>query len=191
MLENLSLLPDGLPVPLDDGACSHLLGLYMPGICLLSTTGDEVYLAELKQRVVLYCYPFTGRPDIQLPEGWNQIPGARGCTAEACAFRDHYHELQALGVEVFGLSTQDTGYQQEVVERLHIPFRLLSDSRLVFTEALSLPTFEAAGMTLLKRFSMVVDSKGKIEKVFYPVFPPDKHPDEINAWLAANPVSLG
>ena len=141
------------------------------------------YLPYLAGRTVVYIYPRTGRPGVALPEGWDAIPGARGCTPQSCSFRDHFAELKALGVaQVFGLSTQDTGYQQEAANRLHLPFPLLSDDKLQFTRALDLPTFMVAGMELIKRMVLVIDD-GKITKVFYPVFPPDKSADEVIAWL--------
>jgi peroxiredoxin len=134
-------------------------------------------------RTVIYAYPRTGRPgERDLVDDWDQIPGARGCTPESCGFRDHYGELQAAGADVFGLSTQDTAYQQEAVERLHLPFAILSDAELRLTRAMRLPTFEAAGQTLLRRLTMVIRD-GTIEHVWYPVFPPDRHADEVVAWL--------
>jgi peroxiredoxin len=143
-----------------------------------------VRLDRLPGRVVVYAYPRTGVPgeDPFVPD-WDEIPGARGCTPESCAFRDHFRELRAAGAAlVFGLSTQDRDYQREAAERLHLPFALLSDVDLEMTKALRLPTFEAAGQTLLKRFTLVV-SDGRIEHVFYPVFPPDKHAEEVLGWL--------
>jgi len=186
MPDNLFELPKDLPVPIDDGACVHLLNTKIPAVCLPATNGRDACLAKLNQWTVLYCYPLTGRPDSKLPDGWDQIPGARGCTAEACAFRDHYSELQAFGTQVFGLSTQTTTYQQEVVERLHIPFELLSDADLILTQALHLPTFEADGMILLKRLTLILSPQGQIEKVFYPVFTPAHHPNEVIAWLSVH-----
>jgi peroxiredoxin len=149
---------------------------------LPSTSGEPVDLAALSGRTVVYCYPLTGRPDRELPQGWNEIPGARGCSPQSCAFRDHHENLRALGARVFGLSTQDTAYQREAVERLNLPYELLSDEDLRFAEALSLPTFEAGGMVLLKRLTMIIDD-GRIEKVFYPVFPPDRNAEEVLGWL--------
>ena len=175
-------LPPGLPVPVDDGACDHLPGLQLPSIPLPSTAGRMVDLARLPGRTVVYCYPRTGEPGKPVPPAWDAIPGARGCTPQACAFRDHYQELQALGARVLGLSTQDTAYQQEAVARLHLPFELLSDANLAFARALRLPTFEFDSMTLNKRLTLIVHD-GRIEKVFYPVFPPDKNPEEVIAWL--------
>jgi peroxiredoxin len=131
----------------------------------------------------VYCYPRTGHPDQDPPTGWNEIPGARGCTPQSCAFRDHYRELQALGAQVFGLSTQDTNYQREAVERLHLPFELLSDEDLAFATALRLPTFTVDSIVLIKRLTLIIRD-GRIEYVFYPVFPPDKNADEIVSWLA-------
>ncbi len=176
-------LPKDLPVPIDDGACDHLPGLRLPSVPLLSTAGRLVDLSSLPGRTVVYCYPRTGRPDQEPPQGWNEIPGARGCTPQSCAFRDHHRELQALGVEVFGLSTQETDYQREAAERLHLPFELLSDARLAFARALRLPTFEVESVTLIKRLTLIIRD-GYIEKVFYPVFPPDAHPEEVIGWLS-------
>lgn len=128
----------------------------------------------------------TGRPDQALPPGWEEIPGARGCTLQACAFRDHHQELQAYDAQVFGVSTQDTAYQQEAVARLHLPFELLSDAELRFAQALRLPTFTVADMTLCQRLTFIV-ANGIIEKVFYPIFPPHKNPDDVLAWLEQHP----
>jgi peroxiredoxin len=181
-------LPDDLPAPIDDGAADHLPGLSVPEIELRSTAGPPVSLGALDGRTVVYAYPRTGRPgEPSLVDDWDLIPGARGCTPEACGFRDHHAEIAAAGAAVFGLSTQPTSYQLEVVERLGLPFAVLSDERLALTEALRLPTFEAAGQTLLRRLTMIV-SEGVIEHVFYPVFPPDRHASEVLAWLRANPL---
>lgn len=181
-MANLNVLPEGLPVPVDDGACNHLVGKSLPQIDLPSTSGRRVELFALPRRTVIYCYPLTGRPDRSLPAGWNEIPGARGCTPQACAFRDHFQELHKLGVDVYGLSAQTTEYQQEALARLHLPYELLSDTDLKFTRTLELPTFEVDEMILIKRLTMVVTG-GVIEKVFYPVFPPDKSAEEVIAWL--------
>jgi peroxiredoxin len=143
-------------------------------------------LARLKGRTVVYIYPRTGVPGVDAPPGWDDIPGARGCTPQSCSFRDHFAELKALGVaRVFGLSTQDTAYQQEAAARLHLPFAILSDEKFALTKALKLPTFTTSGMTLLKRMAWVID-EGKITKVFYPVFPPDQSAAEVIAWLQAS-----
>ena len=176
-------LPTDLPVPQDDGACRHLPGLPVPKIPLRSTKGRSVDLsAPSAARIVVYCYPRTGKPDEPLLPGWDAIPGARGCTPETCGFRDHHQELQKLGAEVYGFSTQTTEYQQEMVARLHVPFEVLSDADLAFVHALRLPTFDIAGMTLVKRLTLVI-SGGRIETVFYPVFPPDKSAEEVLGWL--------
>lgn len=183
---NPNILPPGIPAPQDDGAASHLSGLRLPDLALPATDGAEVNLSRLHGRTVLYIYPRTGVPGQALPEGWDEIPGARGCTPQSCAFRDHFDELKGLGVaQLYGLSTQDTTYQQEAADRLHLPFPVLSDERLAFTTALTLPTFTMAGMTLLKRMALVIDD-GFITKVFYPVFPPDKNAAEVVAWIQAN-----
>ena len=180
-------IPADLPVPVDDGACRHLVGMHVPMITLVSTANRRVNMAEAaKERTVVYCYPRTGKPGAAIPKGWDEIPGARGCTPETCSFRDHYKQLHEVKVQVFGLSTQTTEYQQEVVERLHLPFAILSDADFAFTNALRLPTFEFEGVRLLKRLTLIL-SNGHIEKVFYPVFPPDKHAEEVVAWLSRNP----
>jgi peroxiredoxin len=180
---NLNELPANLPRPTDDGGARHLTGMAMPDLELPSTANRRVNLSKISApRVVIYAYPMTGRPDRQLPKGWDDIPGARGCTPETCGFRDHHKDLAKLHTEVFGVSTQDTPYQQEMVKRLEVPFEVLSDDHLLFTRALNLPTFTVDGMTLMKRLTLVV-KRGRIEHVFYPVFPPDKHAEEVIAWL--------
>jgi peroxiredoxin len=178
-----NVLPADLPVPMDDGAAVHLSGMALPDLALPATAGGPVDLARLKGRTVVYIYPRTGVPGVPLPTGWDAIPGARGCTPQSCGFRDHYAELQKLGVQnLFGLSTQDGDYQREVVTRLHLPFALLSDAGLDFAAALRLPTFEVDGMTLIKRMTLVIDD-GVIKKVFYPVFPPDTSAQVVVDWL--------
>jgi peroxiredoxin len=178
------VLPPDLPRPVDDGAASHLWDAPLPPFELPATDGSRVRLDRLPGRVVVYAYPRTGVPgeDPLVPD-WDEIPGARGCTPESCGFRDHFRELRAAGTSlVFGLSTQPTDYQREAAERLHLPFALLSDAELEMTKALRLPTFEVAGETLLKRFTLVV-SDARIEHVFYPVFPPDRHAEEVLRWV--------
>lgn len=175
-------LPPNLPVPEDDGACDHLTGRHVPSVPLPATDGSTIDLAQLAGSSVVYCYPRTGEPGVPAPEGWDQIPGARGCTPQSCAFRDRYGELQALGARVFGLSTQSTAYQREAAERLQLPFPLLSDAGFALTRALDLPTFNVAGMTLIKRLTMVIED-GTIVKVFYPVFPPDANAADVASWL--------
>jgi peroxiredoxin len=183
---NPNVLPDALPAPQDDGAARHLTGLRLPALALESTDGSYVDLSQLPGRIVVYIYPRTGVPGQALPDGWDAIPGARGCTPQSCSFRDHFADLKALGVaQVFGLSTQDADYQREAVERLHLPFPILSDVELKLTRAIDLPTFAVAGMTLLKRMAWVIDD-GVVTKVFYPVFPPDKSAGEVIAWLKAS-----
>ena len=182
---NINVLPDNLPVPQDDGAARHLSGLKLPALALSATDGAQVDLSKLAGRTVLYIYPRTGVPGQPSPEGWDAIPGARGCTPQSCSFRDHFGELKQLGVaHIFGLSTQDTDFQREAVERLHLPFPVLSDTDLKLARAIRLPTFTIAGMTLLKRMALVIDD-GVVSKVFYPVFPPDKNAEEVIAWLSA------
>ena len=183
---NPQFLPPGIPVPQDDGAARHLAGMTLPDLALPATNGSAVNLARLKGRTVVYIYPRTGVPGVDAPPGWDDIPGARGCTPQSCSFRDHFAELKAFGVaRVFGLSTQDTAYQREAATRLHLPFAILSDEKFALTKALKLPTFTTSGMTLLKRMAWVID-EGKTTKVFYPVFPPDQSAAEVIAWLQAS-----
>jgi len=185
---NLNQLPPNLPRPKNDGAARHLKGMALPDLELPSTANRRVNLSKgSAPRVVIYAYPMTGRPDRQLPQGWDDIPGARGCTPETCGFRDHHKDLAKLHAEVFGVSTQDTPYQQEMVRRLEVPFEVLSDEHMDFARALKLPTFTVEGMTLLKRLTIVARD-GRIEHVFYPVFPPDKHAEEVIAWLKKHPA---
>ncbi len=174
--------PESLPVPSDDGACDHLLGLALPSLALASTSGKTVDLSKVEGRLIVYCYPMTGKPGVPLPAGWEEIPGAKGCTPEACGFRDLAKELEELGATVFGLSTQSREDQAEAKSRLELPFDLLSDRDLAFANALRLPTFEAGGRKLLKRLTLVAGD-GRISKVFYPVFPPGEHAAEVVAWL--------
>lgn len=181
-MADLNVLPVDLPAPVADGACTHLLGMGLPKIALAATSGQLVELFALPGTTVIYCYPMTGRPDLKLPAGWDEIPGARGCTPQACAFRDHYQALRSMGIDVYGLSTQATDYQREAVARLHLPFPLLSDADLNLARALALPTFEIDSMILIKRLTMIV-AGGVIKQVFYPVFPPDKNAEEVIEWL--------
>jgi peroxiredoxin len=183
---NPQFLPPNIPVPQDDGAARHLSGLKLPDMALPASDGAAVNLSKLKGRTVVYVYPRTGVPGVDPPEGWDQIPGARGCTPQSCSFRDHFGELKRLGVaQLYGLSTQDTEYQREAATRLHLPFPILSDAKLALTKALKLPTFTAAGMILLKRMAWVIDD-GTITKAFYPVFPPDRNAAEVVAWIQAS-----
>ncbi len=185
-MTDLNALPQDLPVPEDDGACDHLRGMAMPAIALPSTNGGTVRLDRLgAERTVIYAYPRTGQPGVALPDGWDAIPGARGCTPQACAFRDHHAELKTLGADVYGLSTQDTDYQREVAERLHLPFAILSDAGLEFASTLRLPTFTVDGMPLVKRLTLIVKDD-RIEHVFYPVFPPDRSAGDVVAWLTVH-----
>ena len=174
-----------LPAPVDDGAAKHLPGTAVADITLPATDGSAVSLARLAKRTVIYAYPMTGQPGTPRPEGWDEIPGARGCTPQNCAFRDHHADLLAAGADrVYGLSTQDTQYQREAAERLHLPFPLLSDAALRLTTELQLPAMLVGGATLLKRMALIIDD-GVITHVFYPVFPPDRNAGEVLAWLRA------
>lgn len=187
---NYLSLPADLPVPEDDGAAAHLRGLAVPHVELAGTAGEPVRIdGPGPARTVVYVYPMTGRPGRDLPEGWDSIPGARGCTPESCGFRDHHRELLDAGAgRVFGLSSQDTAYQREAVERLHLPFALLSDpDHRLAAEPLRLPAFEAGGTRLYKRLTLIIRD-GQVEHVFYPVFPPDEHAGQVLAWLRDHPV---
>ena len=173
------VLPQGLPVPVDDGACDHLVGMEMPTLVLPSSQGPADLGELAAERLVLYFYPRAGQPS---PAGWDEIPGARGCTPQACAFRDQTAELGALGARVAGLSAQTLHEQLEFAERNHMPFPVVSDPELALAKELRLPTFEAAGLTLYKRVTLVAEH-GRIVKVFYPVFPPDENAAEVVDWL--------
>jgi peroxiredoxin len=176
------VLPPNLPVPEDDGACDHLVGTMLPQLALESSQGP-VSLRELSlDRLVLYVYPRTGRPDRPMPEGWDEIPGARGCTPQSLGFRDAYARLRELGAMVAGLSAQPLDDQLEFAERNAIPYPVIADPELRLGAALGLPTFEADGLRLYKRLALVVESCA-IAKVFYPVFPPDENAAEVAAWL--------
>jgi peroxiredoxin len=186
-----SSLPPGLPVPEDDGAADHLPGLTLPHLTLPSTRGETERLTELAaERLVVYVYPRTGAPGEPSPAGWDDIPGARGCTPQSCAYRDGLAEFERLGAAVVGISAQSAANQLEFAQREQIPFPLLSDAGLELAETLELPIFKAAGMTLYRRLTMVVDA-GTIAKAFYPVFPPDRDAAEVLAWLAAHPPRWG
>ena len=181
---NYQSLPANLPAPTDDGAADHLPGMTLPSVALPSTGDRTVDLSTLRGTTVVYCYPMTGRPDQELPEDWDEIPGARGCTPQSCSFRDHHEELRQLDARVFGLSTQSTAYQQEAAERLRLPFELLSDEGLDFAKEVGLPAFEVDGDVLTRRLTMILED-GRVEKVFYPVFPPDEDADNVIRWLSA------
>ena len=173
-----------IPAPLDDGATRHLVGAKLASVPLRATNGSMVDLSTLPGRTVVYAYPRTGKPGVDNPPGWDMIPGARGCTPQSCSFRDHFAELKGLGVtNLFGLSAQDPAYQQEAAERLHLPFAILSDEHLALSRAMKLPTFQTSGMTLFKRFTLVIDD-GVVKHVFYPVFPPDRSAADVVEWLS-------
>jgi len=175
MQQNLKALPEGLPIPVDDGLAAHLLGLTFPDFILPATNGTQVHFSALVEKnIVIYVYPLTGQIGIPLPEGWDEIPGARGCTSQACDFSYHYQALKTLDTRVFGLSCQTTQYQLEFKSRLHLPFELLSDVDFALKKQIQLPTFEVQGLQLYKRITLVV-MKNKIKKVFYPIFPPNQH----------------
>ncbi len=179
-----------IPSPEDDGAVRHLTGIPMPSVVLPATDGTAINLASLSGLTAIYIYPRTGKPGVKNPPGWDLMPGARGCTVQACYFRDHFQELKSLGLaSLFGLSTQDSAWQREAVERLHLPFPLLSDQHLRLAHAMRLPTFQADGQTLLKRLTLLLKD-GFVEQVLYPVFPPDRSAADVAAWLAARKTTL-
>lgn len=181
--DDIYSLPPDLPIPIDDRACDHLPGLPVPPIALASTAGRMVRLDEpFEGTTVVYCYPRTGLPDVDAPAGFDAISGARGCTPQSCAYRDHHQEIRHLGGRIFGLSTQTTDYQQEMAERLHLPFGVLSDENLELARALRLPTFEIAGMTLIRRLTLLIQ-EGRIVDCFYPVFPSDADAGRVVEWL--------
>lgn len=181
--DDLYAVPPNLPRPVDDGGCRHLPGLALPAVALPSTLGGTVRLDQgATPWTVIYGYPRTGVPDQDAPAGWDEIPGARGCTPQNCAFRDHYAELRGLGASVYGLSTQPTDYQREMADRLHIPYPILSDAALELTRSLRLPTFQFDGATLLRRLSLIVRGR-VIERVIYPVFPSNADAPAVVAWL--------
>lgn len=176
-----------IPAPKDDGATRHLAGTKVASVPLRASDGTVIDLSALKGRTIVYAYPRTGKPGVENPPGWDEIPGARGCTPQSCSFRDHFAELKGLGVRnLFGLSTQDSAYQKEAADRPHLPFAILSDESLSLVHAMKLPTFQTSGMTLLKRFTLVVDD-GMITHVFYPVFPPDRNAADVVRWLQKRP----
>ncbi len=190
-MSDYTTLPDNLPVPEDDGAARHLPGTALPHLVLPTSSGGQVDLADLGPgRTVIYLYPLTGVPGQPLPDGWDDIPGARGCSTEASDFRDHLDELAEAGARaVYGFSSQDPAYQAEAVERLHLPFAMISDERFALDGAIGLPTFSAPGHPrLYSRLTLVV-SGGAVEHVFYPIFPPNTHAQEVLAWLRAHPAA--
>ncbi|WP_069166152.1 redoxin family protein [Nocardia altamirensis] len=188
LLPQADPLPENLPIPQDDGAADHLPGMTIPALTFTTSDGVEIRLdAVCDGRWVLFIYPLTGEPGTDIPKGWNEIPGARGCSQEACGFRDNFADLHANGVQhVVALSSDDAEYQRALADRLHLPYPMVSDIELALAQALKLPTFEAGNATLYKRVTMVLRGN-TIEHVFYPIFPPDTHAAEVVRWLTANP----
>lgn len=181
-MKNFEVLPDNLPVPVDDGACQHLEGMQVPLIALTGSSGNTVIIGAAQGIVVVYFYPLIGRPDSPPMLGWNDIPGARGCTPQSCGFRDLYTEFNALGVTVYGVSSQSHAEQVEATRRLHLPFELVSDSMFELAHALVLPTFEYNSLRLLKRLTLILED-GIIRKIFYPVFPPNENAASVLNWI--------
>jgi peroxiredoxin len=183
---NYNQLPANLPVPIDDGLAYHLISMSLPEVSLASTSGKKFsFGSSFHEKLVLYVYPLTGQPNVALPEGWDEIPGARGCTPQACDFSDHYLQFKRLNTQVFGLSAQTTEYQLELKNRLHLPFDLLSDSDFQLKKAINLPTFQVGELTLHKRLTLIIE-KNIIKKVFYPVFPPNQHAAQVLDWIENN-----
>jgi len=176
-------LPEGLPVPEDDGAADHLLGAEVPSLTLDSSLGP----VDVSDFGVVYVYPRTGKPGVPSLPGWDAFPGARGCTPQSCAFRDHAAELAELGATVAGLSAQSLDDQIEFAERNHMPYPVIADPGLRLRDALHLPTFEIAGHTLYKRLAWIAPDR-RIEHVLYPVFPPDRNAADVVAWLRTHPA---
>ena len=181
---NLEEIPENLPVPEDDGACDHLAGMTFPEIELSCTDGSNIKLSRKNGSIVIYIYPMTGQPNVALPEGWDSIPGARGCTPQSCSFRDRYNDLKTH-TAVYGLSSQSTEYQQEAKSRLHLPFELLSDTDFLLKQELSLPTFNFVGIERYKRMTLIIKDH-VIKKVFYPVFPPKNNAADVLNWYKDN-----
>lgn len=184
-MKNLYKLPDDLPIPVDDGACDHLPGSRIPSVSLKGTTDTITDLGSIEGTVVIFFYPMNGRPDLPPMIGWNDIPGARGCTPQSCSFRDNSSRLEKLGVKVIGISSQPLLDQKEANVRLNLPFELLNDSQLELTKAMNLPTFEYDSSTYIKRITIIAEN-GVIKKTFYPVFPPDKNVNDVIEWLEHN-----
>lgn len=181
-MKDLYKLPDNLPIPVDDGACDHLCGASIPSTSLMATSGECINLSALTGAVVVYFYPMIGRPDSPPLVGWNEIPGARGCTPQSCAFRDHYPELKGFTSNIFGVSSQPLEDQKEAKARLDLPYELLNDSEFTLTDAMRLPTFEYMNLRLIKRLT-VISVNGIIQKVFYPVFPPNQNANDVFEWF--------
>lgn len=181
----LRSIPADLPIPIDDGACEHLENMQMPNVSLSSTDDQQINLSSLSGWNVIFCYPMTGRPGFAIPEGWVQVPGAAGCTPQACSYRDNHTELKRNGIGVYGISTQTSEAQKEAADRLRLPYPLLSDADHSFSSALKLPLLEAGGLKLIRRLTLILKD-GVIKKCFYPVFPPDKNVVEVMSWLSEN-----
>ena len=183
---NLSVLPKDLPVPIDDGKCNHLVNKTIPDIFLPTQNGNMLKLNRSDTfRLIIYCYPMTGRPDKVLPENWNSIPGARGCTPQTCSFRDNYDDFIKLNSIPIGLSTQSIEDIREMTMRLSIPYDVVSDEKMTFIKLMKLPTFKINNKTYIKRITMIVE-KSIIKHIFYPVFPPDLHVKDVIQWLEKN-----
>lgn len=184
-MKNLNKLPDDLPVPVDDGACNHLLGTRLPSVMLTDISGSSIDIGSIEGIVAIFFYPMVGRPDSPPMTGWNDIPGARGCTPQSCSYRDNYSRFEKPGIKLFGISSQPLVDQKEAHQRLKLPFELLNDSEFVLTKLMGLPTFEYKKMTYIKRITIIVEN-GIIKKTFYPVFPPDENVIDVIKWIEHN-----
>ena len=184
-MKDLYQLPDDLPVPIDDGACDHLLDARIPSVLLKGVSGDTVNIGEVQGKFVLFSYPMNGQPDALPGPDWSEIPGARGCTPQSCSYRDQHGDFLRSGCKVFGISSQPIEEQKEAFKRLHLPFELLNDSKLALTRAMNLPTFEYQSSEYIKRITLIV-TDGLIQKVFYPVFPPDGNVHDVIDWIEKN-----
>jgi len=184
-MKSLNTLPEGLPVPIDDGTCDHLTGMIFPSVILHGTSGKNVNISGMKGLVVIFFYPMHGNPKSPPMIGWNEIPGARGCTPQSCSFRDNYAKLEELGVSVFGVSSQSLSDQKEACLRLALPYQLLNDSSYKLTNAMNLPTFDYESYKYIKRITIILQD-GVIKRTFYPVFPPDKNVGNVIDWVVSN-----
>ena len=184
-MKGLSKLPEGLPIPVDDGACDHLLGSRIPNVTLKGVSDADIDIGSIGGTVVIFFYPMIGNPDSLPMNDWNEIPGARGCTPQSCSFRDNYTKFEGLGIQVIGISSQPLADQKEGSARLKLPFELLNDSQLELAKAMKLPTFEYDSSTYIKRLT-IISQGGVVKKIFYPVFPPDKNVSDVVEWIEHN-----
>ncbi|VAW52529.1 Alkyl hydroperoxide reductase subunit C-like protein [hydrothermal vent metagenome] len=184
-MKDLYQLPEGLPVPVDDGACNHLEGAPFPSMLITVTPHATYDFSKEKGINIIFFYPMIGHPDSLPMTGWNEIPGARGCTPQALSYKNYFRQITKLGVRLFGASSQALKEQNDAIDRLKLPFELINDSSFLLSNALKLPTFQFNEIKMIKRLTLVVVD-GVIKKVFYPVFPPNKNVDDVIVWLKEN-----